>query len=45
MARPVVADGGDGIQIWRVKIKLSLCLTKHNAAKVYGEWRYSSTHS
>jgi hypothetical protein len=27
------------------KVKLSLCLTKHNAMKAYWEWRYSSTHS
>jgi hypothetical protein len=29
----------------RVKLKLSLCLSKHNAMKAYGEWRYSSTNS
>jgi hypothetical protein len=28
-----------------VKVKLSLCLTKHHAMKEYWEWRYSSTHS
>jgi len=27
----------------KVKVKLSLCLTKHH--DVLGEWRYSSTHS
>jgi hypothetical protein len=31
------------IQRCKIKVKLSLCLTKHHAAK--GEWRYSSTHS
>jgi hypothetical protein len=29
----------------QVKVKLSLCLTKHHAMKTYWEWRYSSTHS
>jgi hypothetical protein len=30
----------------KVKVKLSLCLNKHHAMKVYWEqWRYSSTHS
>jgi hypothetical protein len=29
----------------KVKIKLSLCLTKHHAMKAYWEWRYNSTHS
>jgi hypothetical protein len=28
-----------------VKVKLSLCLTKHHAMKAYWEWRYSSIHS
>jgi hypothetical protein len=27
------------------KVKLSLCLTKHHAMKLYWEWRYSCTHS
>jgi hypothetical protein len=29
----------------KVKVKLSLCLTKHHAMKTYSEWRYSSIHS
>jgi hypothetical protein len=29
----------------KVKVKLSVCLTKHQAMKAYWEWRYSSTHS
>jgi hypothetical protein len=29
----------------KVKVNLSLCLTKHHAMKAYWEWRYSSTHS
>jgi hypothetical protein len=28
-----------------LKVKLSLCLTKHYAMKTYWEWRYSSTYS
>jgi len=30
-----------------VKVKLSLCLTKHHAMKKFSrdEWRYTSTHS
>jgi hypothetical protein len=28
-----------------LKVKLSLCLTKHHAMKEYWEWRYSSMHS
>jgi hypothetical protein len=34
--------------VWNLKLKveLSLCLTKHHILKTYlGEWRYSSTHS
>jgi hypothetical protein len=30
---------------YKVKVQLSLCLTKHHAMKTYWEWRYSSTHS
>jgi hypothetical protein len=34
------------MSLWqKVKVKLSLCLTKHHAIKAYWEWRYSSTHS
>jgi hypothetical protein len=29
----------------RQKVKLSLCLTKHYAMKVYGEWMYRSIFS
>jgi len=29
----------------KMKLKLSLCLTKRHAMKLYWEWRYSSTHS
>jgi len=29
----------------KVKVKLSVFLTKHHAMKTYCEWRYSSTHS
>jgi hypothetical protein len=28
-----------------VKVKLSLCRIKHYTMKMYGEWRYSSTHT
>jgi hypothetical protein len=31
--------------LWFVKVKLSLCLTKHRAKRRIGQWRYSSTHS
>jgi hypothetical protein len=32
--------------LWRVKVKLFLCLTKHYAMKTYwGELRYSFTHT
>jgi hypothetical protein len=27
------------------KVQLSLRLTKYHAMRMYGEWRYSSTHS
>jgi hypothetical protein len=30
---------------YKVKVKFSLCLTKHHAMKIYWEWRDSSTHS
>jgi hypothetical protein len=29
----------------KLKVKLSLCLTKHYAMKTYWEWRYSSRRS
>jgi hypothetical protein len=29
----------------KVKVKLSLCLTKHHAMKTFLEWRYRSTSS
>jgi hypothetical protein len=29
----------------KVKLKFSLCSTKHHAMKAYWEWRYSSTYS
>jgi len=34
------------VSLIKVKVKLSLCLTKHHAIwRRIGEWRYSSTHS
>jgi len=33
------------IVLLKVKIKLSLWLTKHHTMKIQGEWRYNSTHS
>jgi len=33
------------LSILKVKVKLTLCLTKHHPIKTYWEWRYSSTHS
>jgi hypothetical protein len=36
MAQPHGADGEEGLQMWWVKVKLSLCLTKHHAVKTYG---------
>jgi len=29
----------------KVKVKLSLCLTKHHTLKIYWEWSYISMHS
>jgi len=29
----------------KVKVNLSLCLTKHQAMKTHWGWRYSATHS
>jgi hypothetical protein len=29
---------------WKGSVKLSLCLTKDQIMKKYGEWRYSSMH-
>jgi len=28
----------------KVKVKVSMCLTKYHAMKTYGELRYNSTH-
>jgi hypothetical protein len=39
------AKMGRILNFHKVKVKLSLCLTKHHAMKTIGEWRYSSTHS
>jgi hypothetical protein len=33
------------IMMAKVKVKLSLCLTKHHAMKMYWGWMYSATHS
>jgi len=32
-------------EVSKVKIKLSLCLTKHHDMRRIGEWRHRSTHS
>jgi hypothetical protein len=36
---------GEAYNVYEVKVKLSLCLTKHHAMEAYWELRYSSTHS
>jgi len=33
------------LQKCKVKVKLSLCLTKHHTIDILREWSYSSTHS
>jgi len=35
----------DFCAVTKVKVKLSLCLTKYHAMKAYWVWRYGFTHS
>jgi hypothetical protein len=41
--RPVISRMKHAEGQIKVKLKLFLCLTKHDAMKTFGEWRYSST--